>query len=257
MADQIIVAWLRQKELTNNEHLLNGYFDLKSGEDSSIRTPFSDKTYAKLMGEFARLARGNPKAVLYVLRLDQTPQAVAMKIEPAMAKLLREDPVRYIKATSPPARVVKLKIEDDATPNKVKENLHGDAGGEPWQQSPAPGGYDTVAESFGDDIFCKVSGNLIECPSCGRWAATKPLEDGVHLQCPSCLFEDVLTLLVTPKRTWALLPTEALLQNEAAHRGRFYIPRTWNKGGPWIKTEELSQRFKSFCKERNDASEHR
>jgi hypothetical protein len=254
VADQIIVAWMRQERLTGDVHLLNGYYDIKAKEDLD-RKPFADRTYAKMIGEFARHARDNPEAQLYVLRLDQKPQPVAMRIEPGMADLLREDPVRYIEATSPPARTVKLKLDDSVKLNKVQDNLHVETNGEAWH-TPIPGGYDTVVESFGDDIYCRVSGNLIECPSCGRWAASTPTEDvDADMECSSCLFRDLFTITVTPKSTWAVIPTESLLQNTTTNGKRFYIPRAWNKGGPWIKTEQLRQKYESFCKERNDASD--
>jgi hypothetical protein len=255
VANQIIMAWLRQEKLTGDVHLLDGYFDIKVGEESS-RKPFADRTYAKMVGEFARLARANDTAALLVMRLDQKPQPVGMKLDPPAAKLLREDPVLYIKSTDPPPRRVKLTLTDDAKPNKVKENLHAEVHSEPWQNnSPIPGGYDTVAEAFGDDIYCRVSGNLIECPSCGRWAASKPTEEGeADVECASCLFRDVFSLTVTSKRTWAIIPTEALLQNKT-RRHRIFIPRLWNKGGPWIEYEQLKQRYETFCKERDNASE--
>jgi hypothetical protein len=257
--DQIIVAWMRQKKLTDGEHLLNGYFDLKAGSDSSVRSPFADRSYVKLMGDFARLARDNPSAKLFVLRLDQEPTSVAMQLDDAMAKMLREDPVLYIRTTSPPPRGVKLKLDDRVKPNKIQGNIE-DATQphrEAWGPAPIPGGYDTVVESFGDDIYCRMSGNLIECPSCGRWAATKLVDDhggGVDMECASCLFRDIFTITASSNRRWAAIPTEALLQNSTANGVRFFIPRAWNKGGPWIKTEELKQKYETFCVERNNAS---
>lgn len=255
MVDQIIVAWSRQEVLTEDEHLLDGYFDLKSGEESSIRDPFQGQSYAKVMGGFARLARENPEAKLFAMRLDQEPEPVLMPIDERMSDLLREDPVTYIRVTSPPARKVKLKLEDSpAKPNKITENIHEDLEhGEPWM-APIPGGYDTVVESFGDEVFCRMSGSLVECPACGRWAATKLLEGGdVMVNCASCLFEDAFQVVATPDRTWAAIPTEALLQNEKGNGVRFFIPRAWNKDGPWIKYEALKQRYETFCKERDDA----
>lgn len=77
------------------------------------------------------------------------------------------------------------------------------------------------------------------------------------MSCASCLFRDIFTIMATPKQTWAIVPTESLLQNPTANGKRFYIPRTWNKGGPWIKTEQLKQRYETFCKERNSAEEKR
>ena len=258
MADQIIVAWSRREDLVNDEHLLDGYFDVKSVDPEILptRQEFKGKTYAKLMGRFAELARDNKEAALIVLRLDQTPKPVAMALDEAASELLRTDPVLYIKATNPPPRRVKIKIEDDVGIPKVKENLNTDPtpSVEPWM-APIRGGHDTLVESFGDSIYCRVSGNLIECPSCGRWASTKDAGDGeAEMECASCLFHDVFTITHTPEQSWAIIPTEALIQN-GGNRHRFFIPRAWNQGGPWIKTEQLRQKYETFCKERTDASE--
>lgn len=253
MADQIIVAWKRREELTDGEHLLDGYFDFLMGDDTS-RVEFEGRTYAKVMGEFASVARQHPSASLAVIRLDQQPQPVVMGIDEKMSELLRTDPVAYIKVTNPPPIKVKLKLETDVKPNKVQENLEtGYYKGESFK-APLAGGYATIAESFGDDVYCRVSGNLIECPVCGRWASSKLTDDGeAAMRCDSCLFEDIFSITVTPEQTWAVIGVESLLQNEKTGRVRFFIPRLWNKGGPWIKYEKLKQKYETFCKERNDA----
>lgn len=262
MGSQVILAWRRRSELSGDDHLLDGYFDIKFDDGSDKPLEFEGLPYPRMIGLFANHACEHPEASLYIQRLDQEPEPVLMKLEDNMAKLLREDPVSYIRATSPPARVIKLKLGDSVKATKVAPNK-GEVDMDDFRvesaKSPIQGGYDTIAESFGDDIFCRVSGDLVECPNCGRWARMWPAENVLQsnmnmrsLQCDSCLFKE-LVVLQGGKRSWAVIPTEVLLQNETTGQKRFFIPRAWNKDGPWIKYEELKQRYEAFCKERRDA----
>lgn len=100
-------------------------------------------------------------------------------------------------------------------------------------------GAETIADSFGDEIYLAVKHGQVECPVCGAWA--DPCEDCAYLTCPCDL-----TLSVTIQGDWAKASTEDVVELA----DRLFIPRLWNVGGPYIDSNKLRSMYEQFIEER-------
>jgi hypothetical protein len=86
----------------------------------------------------------------------------------------------------------------------------------------------------------------IECPGCGIWADVK--EASFQCRNPTCAFsrpEHAFAVRLTKK--WGALNTLQLIQ---VGSWRYFMPRAWNGGRPWISWTELSEKYEEYKKEK-------
>jgi len=115
---------------------------------------------------------------------------------------------------------------------------------EPYRQG-LTFGSDTLASAFGHDIFFSVQGDEVECPGCGRWSADEnTATDGVF-HCRLC----ELSVRGDKTTKWLIVDIADLIAVAVHPDDRFYIPRKWNVGGPWIACRDLSEKYRQFVKE--------
>lgn len=240
--DYILLEYERRSELTDEDHLYDGSIVVKEGEKIT-ELPFVGMPYHQMTTRYAEHARKNPTKKLLFMRRDQKPTPMAIEMEPEMAKLLRIDPVRYIKMTSPPPRRIKLKLGTDVA---VEDSV---------AARPIPAGRDTMADAFGDAVYVRMRrGGGSECPACGRWHAVTTMDENRNgfIRC-KCGFTAVCKSYLTEYGGWVGIHTGELLQvMEKSELPRAFLPRRWNEGGPWVSYENLKQRYERFCKERDD-----
>lgn len=98
-------------------------------------------------------------------------------------------------------------------------------------------GHDALAESFGDAVYCRRRGGLVECPSCGRW---EPVDEGLGATC-------LLPFTEVESTSWFTVELAAVLAHDSEH---FFFPRRWNSYRTWITKNALRQQHEQFNKER-------
>jgi hypothetical protein len=110
-------------------------------------------------------------------------------------------------------------------------------------------GHDTIAEAFGDLVYCAVdpASHQIECPGCGRWAEASTQRLACEITGCSIRIMGKLT-----GRAWFVVGTDELLKLGLE---RYYLPRSWNSSRGWISRDELLAMFENFKKERAQCSQ--
>lgn len=246
----IILAMRRVEELDDEGlHRFTGYIEVVC-EDTrdNARTAFPEPLkYREAIRFLVLEARKHLGARLFLLRLDQRPQKIAVQLDGALSKMVREDPVAFMRLLDPTmGRPQKLDIS-----MSVKKD-HCAA----IKPNPLPAGYDTLAEAFGDDVYCRVKvGGPTECPLCGRWGRWIKAGSRDCFACDDCGvgFEGVG--IPTPLGGWFKVPIAQLFNcAEALGADRFFLPRAWNKDGPWISRADLQKKYDEFTKEKEECS---
>lgn len=149
---------------------------------------------------------------------------------PAELELIKNLPDEFIKATDQYDNL-RVVVRDSAPAERVKIELRT--------------GYDTLAESFGENVYVRFRDDgCIECPCCGRWKAQLRGDHVTTCECNEHVYS------VTHVGSWIEISTENLLT--LVHVPRFYLPRAWNISGPWITHADLSRKLYVFNKESPD-----
>lgn len=208
--------------------------DLSTGwliHDETARTvEFEKLPFTQMMSRFAEMLCAYPEAGGVILRNDR-PGLKPFVLDQTTVDLLRVDPAAAIRSMTytPPAP------------------------GTEERRAPPPSGlivgHDTLADGFGDKLYCRVripgkkgSSADIECPGCGRWQ-----RGYTPFVCNHCGLVQYMRV-VSPR--WAEVPVESLLR---LPHTRFFFPRGWNKGHNWVPREELIARFEAYKKEKEQA----
>jgi hypothetical protein len=250
-----IMLAMRRAEKLDEEgmHKFTGYLDVVCEDKAdNIRTDFPGAvTYRQAVTLLATAAQRHLGARLFLLRLDQRPQQVALQLDGALSKMVREDPVAFMRLMDPTmGRPQKL----DISMSVRKE--HSAA----IKSNPLPAGYDTLAEAFGDEVYCRMKrGGATECPFCGRWGAwartTVKGFNSDRVDCEHCKVTFYGQGIPTSRGGWFKIPVVQLF-NCARDLGadRFFLPRAWNKDGPWISRADLQKKYDEFMKEKEECS---
>jgi hypothetical protein len=230
VVERLILAMRRDKELDDGGlHRFSGYLDVVGTPALAGRYSFSNQTYREAVKHLIVWAREHTEAQLFMLRLEQKPEPVAVQLEPRLAELLRKDPVAFMQMMDPTmGRPQRLNISMSA---KVRDDVA-------IKPHPIPAGHDTLAESFGEELYIRKRGDLYECPIYGRWVPAGQI--------------GVWTVGVNDR--WASVSVENLLHSVDPPATRFFFPRAWNKDGPWISREDLQRKYDEFIKEREQCS---
>jgi hypothetical protein len=126
-------------------------------------------------------------------------------------ELLLKDPLSIVRQMNPPP---------------VKIDMSG-------KKSSLVVGYTTLAHGFGEKVYCRQRGESVECPGCGKWRLVACNQCGLNVD-----FEE--------HGEWASVFVKDLL---ASNKVKFFLPRGWNKGRPWVTRAELEDKYQSFLKE--------
>lgn len=212
----------------------HGVFETNVAED---RLPFECVTFAEMMTQAHRFLVKYPDAGLVLNRTDRTGLLPA-QLEPNLLKLLREDPVAYIKANTIPDRVIDLRGDR-------KSALSANDGAQVPRSSGLRHGLDTLAEAFGEVVYAKakqMTGGLwrYEHPGTGRWSDLNTIEHWLRSH-------DTSVMPTSDHAGYLLIKVELLLRTGAE---RFYYPREWNEFGSWITKEQLQTKLDQFKKDK-------
>lgn len=182
-----------------------------------------------------------PDVKVVVQRTDRAGLAPYI-LDKETVDLLRTDPVAGIEVlagTSSPAAIEHAVKADRAPPQPVLR-----------------AGTVTLADAFGDSVAFRVRGHELECPGCGFWGVfTTP---GL-LTAPERAGGAFKTAFVCPKRCggrfivscqreWGFVGVDYLL--EKTDLDKFYFPRAWNGGRPWVSREDLQKKYDEYKKEK-------
>jgi hypothetical protein len=200
---------------------------------------FSGYTFARMMSRLAKQIRLFPGDVGVVLSRKER-LGTNYDLDKDTIQLLRDDPASAIRAMTPPDRTVKMSSV------AAQKNIGASMG------SRLRVGHDTLADAFGDDVYVlmDLARGVLECPVCGRlkgeFAEVSTHSAARMYGCLSCMNGFIVQVCGD---TWATIRTEELIKAKA---DRLYLPRQWNKGGPWITRIDLTRKYRAFEKERED-----
>lgn len=234
MRKRIILA-LRRCEQPSEEglHTFSGYLEVR-GTTAAYdgRYQFDAQPYREAVKHLVVWAQKFEDAELFWLRLEQKPVPIAMEIEGRLSDLLRKDPVAFMRQMDPMmGRPQKLATSMSSNPLAQRDMSTATL------LATLPAGYDTLAAAFGDDVYIRRRDDKYESPISGRWVQ----------------LGDIGVWTVGVNASWGCVAVANLLGSTDAQR--FFLPRPWNRSGPWISREHLQKKYDDFIKERQDVSD--
>lgn len=194
-------------------------------------TEFTGLSFADMMMLVRDKLLAFPGCGLLILRTER-PGLFPVHLEPSLLKQLIEEPAKYIAANSIPDRTVD--IQGTGRISKLAEPYHVPRGG-------LRNGHDTLAEAFGDFIYLRLRDSKVEHPCTGRWEPVSKVQAALGIAARRVYPTDE-----GKGFGWLIVCTLDLLKVDTI---RFYLPREWNKGGPWISKTLLQAAYEKFRKE--------
>jgi len=210
---------------------------------------FEDIEFRKMLETFAAQLQTDERNEAVFQRTDR-PGILPYKLDPQVLELFRNDPVAAIDSMCPPTSP---SVAIDLSKRRSK----------PPAVPQIRAGFDTLADSFGDAVYTRFRDGKkagAECPGCGMWVPVhvstvqlpglSELSYGnASMRCernPNCPCHNHNIAVVLSER-WAGMSTEALLQTSAT---RFYFPRAWNDGRPWIRRKDIEKKYAEYVSEK-------
>ena len=194
-------------------------------------TDFEGHTFARMLSSVATHVRLHDEATVELSRLELPGSDYLM--DAGTVDLLRKDPAAAISAMTHEDRTVVIRDRKSSDPPRGLLRA----------------GHDTVAASFGDNVYMSVSDlGRFECPGCGRWS---PVMTHVSAACDGTACR-LKIFGNTHGTAWFSTSTELLLSRGLT---RYYLPRPWNPSGGWISHEDLRTMFEAFKKEREQCNQ--
>jgi hypothetical protein len=212
---------------------------------------FEGYTFSRMMSRLASVLRKYEQCDHLVLERKEIEDS-SYEMSPTEVQQLREDPAAAISSMQVPDRTVVV---------RDPEKLVCYPKDEPVMQSLLRAGHDTMADAFGYYTYFRLRDGKIECPYDGRWKEYSVVTafgtpgvfyKGLDSDEPGALWfsPDIVD------ENWSRTFTKTLLDVwEKKGLSRYFLPRRWNKSGPWISHEELKQKYETYLKEKEDATD--
>jgi hypothetical protein len=194
---------------------------------------FSDCSFSAMMLMVHARLFNRPGCGLRIVRTERQ-GLFPVQLEPALLRMLREDPLQYIQRHTMPDRVADLRPPDRIS--KLAAPYRAPRGG-------LRAGHATLADAFGDYVYVRLRAGRVENPCTGRWSPIPEMEDNSGITVHQAVLTDEKA-----KSGWLVIATTKLLQSAAP---RFYLPREWNESGSWITKERLQEMYDQFRKDRD------
>lgn len=208
--------------------------------------PFEKLEFREMMRRLAQTLQAWPPEQPVGVSLQRTDRdgLLPYQLDAKTVELFRTDPVAAIAAfeypTHSPSTTVR-RVKQERTPRVLPSIAVG---------------HDVLAQAFGDQVYFKVRRHELECPGCGFWGMfTSPgllndPERAGHVMklafvCPKKCH---VRLIVTCGEKWGYVDTDYLLGHTTLDA--FYLPRTWNEGGPWVSREALQKKYNEYQTEK-------
>jgi hypothetical protein len=222
--------------------LYNGRYAITVGNETN-EDLFYERTFSQMMSRLAKYVREfEGKCEVFLHRTEV--EGSRYKLDDELIQLLNVDPPRAIGAMHVPDRT--LYVRDSAKPQATAT-------------VKLRAGHDTLADAFGDEVYCRLRKYDVEDPVTGRWhglcrSVSRQDEDPEPY---SLIYEregERLELFgYAVGERWFRIRTEDLIGLD--HADRFYLPRLWNKSGSWISRDELLQMYAAYQKEKEECSQ--
>lgn len=265
---QLVLRYGRDGEVYNGDVRRNEYGEVcidEAGEVEVLRS-FKGLSFESMLVLFSGFLRD------YVYECDeavfQRTESHALQpyvLAQSMADLIRTDPIKAAQCMSPSSVVVHVRGK-----SRVESSV----------KITVRAGYDTLADAFGDEVYCRTRGwhkvestykdkeqhywgGELESIFDGRWKKchviggkgfehTVSVPDDLYIA-PTCALVTVMYTKVSD--SWAAVSVPSLLEVGARRKhGRYFLPQAWNESGPWILHEELKKKYDEYVKEKNDVS---
>ena len=216
MNERIVLAYRRSTAFSMSDpQLFDGQVQIQYSDRVEI-TSFKNLTFRDLLGVCSSKLQLEPTYPLYFTRMEGKGEPLPLDAE--TTHLIRETPEQasfYLHS---------LDVHVDVP----RPRLH----------TIIRSGYETLSASFGEVIYCRRHGSLIESPLDGHWCGI----DGFDRS----LADDSIS------KWWGIRTADLLEQFPT--QVRFFFPREWNQGRPWISREDLTERYQSYLKEKAECS---
>lgn len=229
------------------EHTYQGVLSVFHGggaEPVGRHSTFEDTSFSDMIVKLHKALAEFPDCMDVEFQRQELKNLPPFVLSSGDIELIRTDPVKAVKAMSPPPVRV-----------NVGESLGKAQLGEPMKKT-IRAGHDTLADAFGDAIYCSLkSSGEVECPMCGRWGRVSIAPNmlgQLNCHCGAAILGRAY-VDKGAKRGWWGVDIQVLFQDTKGDR--FYLPRAWNKTGPWISREDLQARYEEYLKEKERCSE--
>lgn len=222
------------------QHHYEGLFRYADGQAEQMQQSFSME-YEEMLKRLCVILENTCEAeqeVDVVLQRTDRAGLTPVSLDKQVVNLLRTDPA---------AGVAALTYTPPETPLTAVTRKRA----ETTQYVPAPlrAGIETLAQAFGGLVYARVRDGKVECPCCGFWIRNVPQvpDGGMSDFIGVCAERCKMSLELRVYSRWAAISTSYLLGLSA---DRFYLPREWNTGKPWISKADLQTKYDTFKKEK-------
>ena len=260
----IILHHQRHAELVKNQHPFSGSIELQDEDAGPVSIhPFVELPFYKMLAKVSEWLRKYPNAEVIFHRMERRGLKPLQLAEP-LRLLLRDDPVAAIR---------QMDVQSGDPCEREPKGI-GVAQNFGIKHSAFRSGYDTLADAFGERVFLHMRNGMIEDPihatmlslaygpklgwmirgeknDSSDWLAIRLEGVPDSLQHPGSSESEIVEELDTESLFncgWASVEVQDLLNTGAE---RFYLPRAWNKPGPWISAAALRARLEAYCAERS------
>jgi len=195
---------------------------------------FRGVTFPRMMSRLASFIRDYEIKDVVLSRKEK--EGSEYVLDEGTVALLRTDPAAAIRSMTHPHRIVK---------RKDRENIS-------MSSSLLRTGHDTLADAFGVTVYFRKQEDQVECPACGRWKMElRELSTGPLGNTKTAVCDCGAKLLVAVQDRWACTDIGNL---NGLRVDKYFLPRKWNEGGPWITHEALWKKYELFEEERDNAA---
>lgn len=241
MAEKIILEYKRVNVDKSTGRIVHS---LDSTEQ--VLKEFDSIEFRPMLRDFAEALQQHPDAKAVWKRTDRA-GLIPYDLDDRVTTLFRTDPLSAIQSMCPPSSTPSTTIK------RAKEERE-----KRLVAVSVRAGFDTLADAFGDLVYARVRDRKgtphVECPCCGLWQfymkATASIWSVICAN-PKCGAFDQPLPMVVANQKWAGFPTPTLLQTKST---RFYFPRAWNDGRPWVSREDLSKKYDEYVSEKEKQS---
>lgn len=237
MPSEVILEYKRVKGDLSTGRIL--WYDQLASQ--YVENEFEDIEFRPMLILFAKALAKYPTALGTFQRTDR-PGLVPYNLDVKVVDLFRTDPVAAIESMCPnpsPSTTIQ-RTREERKPQFIRMSVRS--------------GFDVLADAFGDELFSplRVKGcdPYAECPCCGIWCNV--LLGSISCRNPSCVLSDNRLLLKRVNKKWVSFRTDDVL---ATKSNRYYLPRAWNDGRPWVSWEDLNKKYEEYKKEKTSCTE--
>lgn len=230
----LIVEYRRLDKEVDGEYPYTGRFIV----DDHAPIDFIGWPFRKMVGQMSELVQEYDHLTGVSLRRVDRPGILPMGLGPVMVGLLRTDPLSALRHL----------MYDGGNAQRGPQDLHG-----------------LAANRFGPLVYLRVRAGEIECPLTGDrrtlahgekhgWKIRGLGTDHTKWLKLTSMIDD------SPEGTeglsrlgfvhWATVSVMDLLEYE---QEKYFLPRAWNKDGPWIGHEQLEQMLEDHSEEGEEA----